>query len=182
MRRSFSFPFTAIADATSSTGRLFLAVLGGVADVEREMIMTNTAEVVRDRQSAWADHESLRPTNGRRVLTARKLVTHTAQSHSHSMSAIWPFRVAALGWIAPIRGFFLGFWARRAICEAVGRPSMRFINIPTGSSNGAGHGLHRVQGGNVTDLTDEIRERCNTSPFSNSEAEGELNISRNSRR
>ena len=33
-----------MADSTSSTGRLFLAVLGGVADVEREMILTRTAE------------------------------------------------------------------------------------------------------------------------------------------
>jgi DNA invertase Pin-like site-specific DNA recombinase len=33
-----------MADTTTSTGRLFLAVLGGVADVEREMILTRTAE------------------------------------------------------------------------------------------------------------------------------------------
>ena len=33
-----------MADSTTSTGRLFLAVLGGVADVEREMILTRTAE------------------------------------------------------------------------------------------------------------------------------------------
>ena len=39
-----------MADSTSSTGRLFLAILGGVADVEREMILTRTAEG-RDRKS-----------------------------------------------------------------------------------------------------------------------------------
>ena len=33
-----------MADSTSSNGRLFLAILGGVADVEREMILTRTAE------------------------------------------------------------------------------------------------------------------------------------------
>jgi DNA invertase Pin-like site-specific DNA recombinase len=33
-----------MADTTSSHGRLFLAVLGGVAEVEREMILTRTAE------------------------------------------------------------------------------------------------------------------------------------------
>ena len=32
------------ADSTSSTGRLMLAVLGGLADVERELIRTQTAE------------------------------------------------------------------------------------------------------------------------------------------
>lgn len=33
-----------MADTTSSTGRLFLAILGGVAEVERDMILTRTAE------------------------------------------------------------------------------------------------------------------------------------------
>jgi DNA invertase Pin-like site-specific DNA recombinase len=32
------------ADSTSSTGRLMLAVLGGLADVERDLIRTRTAE------------------------------------------------------------------------------------------------------------------------------------------
>jgi len=33
-----------LADSTSSTGRLMLAVLGGLADVERDLIRTRTAE------------------------------------------------------------------------------------------------------------------------------------------
>ena len=32
------------ADSSSSTGRLMLAVLGGLADVERDLIRTRTAE------------------------------------------------------------------------------------------------------------------------------------------
>ncbi len=40
----FLFLSQPMADSTTSTGRLFLAVLGGVADVEREMILTRTAE------------------------------------------------------------------------------------------------------------------------------------------
>jgi DNA invertase Pin-like site-specific DNA recombinase len=33
-----------MADTATSTGRLFLAILGGIADVERELILTRTAE------------------------------------------------------------------------------------------------------------------------------------------
>ena len=33
------------ADSTSSTGRLMLAVLGGLADVERDLIRTRTARL-----------------------------------------------------------------------------------------------------------------------------------------
>jgi DNA invertase Pin-like site-specific DNA recombinase len=39
--RSLAEPW---ADSTSSTGRLMLAVLGGLADVERDLIRTSTAE------------------------------------------------------------------------------------------------------------------------------------------
>ena len=39
--RSLAEPW---ADSTSSTGRLMLAVLGGLADVERDLIRTRTAE------------------------------------------------------------------------------------------------------------------------------------------
>src|SRR5437588_12437600 len=39
--RSLAKPW---ADSTSSTGRLMLAVLGGLADVERDLIRTRTAE------------------------------------------------------------------------------------------------------------------------------------------
>ena len=43
------------ADSTSSTGRLMLAVLGGLADVERELIRTQTAEG-RSRAKAQGKH------------------------------------------------------------------------------------------------------------------------------
>src|SRR5215472_1678706 len=43
------------ADSTSSTGRLMLAVLGGLADVERDLIRTRTAEG-RSRAKAQGKH------------------------------------------------------------------------------------------------------------------------------
>ena len=47
-----------MADSTSSTGRLFLAILGGVADVEREMILTRTAEGRARSTKRMADHQN----------------------------------------------------------------------------------------------------------------------------
>jgi DNA invertase Pin-like site-specific DNA recombinase len=50
--RSLAEPW---ADSTSSTGRLMLAVLGGLADVERDLIRTRTAEG-RSRAKAHGKH------------------------------------------------------------------------------------------------------------------------------
>src|SRR5712672_2717203 len=50
--RSLAEPW---ADSTSSTGRLMLAVLGGLADVERDLIRTRTAEG-RSRAKALGQH------------------------------------------------------------------------------------------------------------------------------
>src|ERR1700759_5260790 len=50
--RSLAEPW---ADSTSSTGRLMLAVLGGLADVERDLIRTRTAEG-RNRAKARGKH------------------------------------------------------------------------------------------------------------------------------
>src|SRR5215472_4427413 len=50
--RSLAEPW---ADSTSSTGRLMLAVLGGLADVERDLIRTRTAEG-RERAKARGQH------------------------------------------------------------------------------------------------------------------------------
>jgi DNA invertase Pin-like site-specific DNA recombinase len=50
--RSLAEPW---ADSTSSTGRLMLAVLGGLADVERDLIRTRTAEG-RSRAKAQGKH------------------------------------------------------------------------------------------------------------------------------
>jgi hypothetical protein len=64
--RSLSEPW---ADTGTSTGRLMLAVLGGLADVERDLIRTRTAEG-RSRQShaasTWADHRNSRHSNRRK--------------------------------------------------------------------------------------------------------------------
>ncbi len=50
--RSLAEPW---ADTSTSTGRLMLAVLGGLADVERDLIRTRTAEG-RDRAKARGKH------------------------------------------------------------------------------------------------------------------------------
>ena len=50
--RSLAEPW---ADSTSSTGRLMLAVLGGLADVERDLIRTRTAEG-KSRAKAQGKH------------------------------------------------------------------------------------------------------------------------------
>jgi DNA invertase Pin-like site-specific DNA recombinase len=52
--RSLAEPW---ADSTSSTGRLMLAVLGGLADVERDLIRTGTAE---GRSRAKAQGKAMR--------------------------------------------------------------------------------------------------------------------------
>ena len=50
--RSLAEPW---ADTATSTGRLMIAVLGGLADVERDLIRTRTAEG-RSRAKAWGQH------------------------------------------------------------------------------------------------------------------------------
>jgi DNA invertase Pin-like site-specific DNA recombinase len=50
--RSLAEPW---ADTTTSTGRLMIAVLGGLADVERDLIRTRTAEG-RSRANARGQH------------------------------------------------------------------------------------------------------------------------------
>jgi DNA invertase Pin-like site-specific DNA recombinase len=59
--RSFAEPW---ADTGTSTGRLMLVVLGGLADVERDLIRTRTAEG-RSRAKARGKHMG-RPRNRRK--------------------------------------------------------------------------------------------------------------------
>jgi DNA invertase Pin-like site-specific DNA recombinase len=61
--RSLAEPW---ADRSTSTGRLMLAVLGGLADVERDLIRTRTAEG-RSRATARGQHMGRPP-----VLTAQQ--------------------------------------------------------------------------------------------------------------
>jgi DNA invertase Pin-like site-specific DNA recombinase len=85
--RSLAEPW---ADSTSSTGRLMLAVLGGLADVERDLIRTRTAEgrtVPRPVGSTWAvplpSHRSRRkrPADGaRRALRSKNWRTATTSA------------------------------------------------------------------------------------------------------
>jgi DNA invertase Pin-like site-specific DNA recombinase len=82
--RSFAEPW---ADTSTSTGRLMLAVLGGLADVERDLIRTRTAEAEaapKTGESAWADplpspqRRSKRPPDAaRRALRCRNWPTAT---------------------------------------------------------------------------------------------------------
>ncbi|MFZ2106585.1 MAG: recombinase family protein [Roseiarcus sp.] len=53
----FRSPGEAWADTSTSTGRLMIAVLGGLADVERDLIRTRTAEG-RTRAKARAAHRA----------------------------------------------------------------------------------------------------------------------------
>jgi DNA invertase Pin-like site-specific DNA recombinase len=64
--RSLAEPW---ADTGTSTGRLMLAVLGGLADVERDLIRTRTAEG-RSRAKAQGKHMG-RPPPSRRRRTKR---------------------------------------------------------------------------------------------------------------
>ena len=77
--RSLAEPW---ADTGTSTGRLMLAVLGGLADVERDLIRTRTAEgrsPPRPVDSLWADPlleaaQQKRPPDGaRRALHCKRL-------------------------------------------------------------------------------------------------------------
>ena len=49
------------ADTATSTGRLMIAVLGELADVERDLIRARTAEG-RSRAKAWGTHKGRPPT------------------------------------------------------------------------------------------------------------------------
>jgi DNA invertase Pin-like site-specific DNA recombinase len=51
-------------DTAASTERLMIAVLGGLADVERDLIRTRTADGRRRKGSTWAVHPNL-PTRRR---------------------------------------------------------------------------------------------------------------------
>jgi DNA invertase Pin-like site-specific DNA recombinase len=67
--RSLAEPW---ADTGTSTGRLTIAVLGGLADVERDLIRTRTAEgrrraQKRDRRSSHRSSRKKRARSGRRV-------------------------------------------------------------------------------------------------------------------
>jgi DNA invertase Pin-like site-specific DNA recombinase len=89
--RSLAEPF---ADTTTSTGRLMLAVLGGVADVERDLIRTRTAEG-RSRAKARGQHmgrpPSLTPSQQKEALQRRAdgaTLKELAQSYNVGITTI----------------------------------------------------------------------------------------------
>ena len=62
-RRQFRSLAEPWADTATSTGRLMIAVLGGLADVERDLIRTRTAEGrsrAKARGQQWADRRNSR--------------------------------------------------------------------------------------------------------------------------
>ena len=81
--RSLAEPW---ADTGTSTGRLMLAVLGGLADVERDLIRTRTAEG-RSRAKAQGKHIGRPPTLSpaqRKEATQRRSRGATIQELAHS--------------------------------------------------------------------------------------------------
>ena len=72
--RSLAEPW---ADTSTSTGRLMLAVLGGLADVERDLIRTRTAEG-RSRAKAQGKHMGRPPS-----------LTHIHHAPRHSCGMKW---------------------------------------------------------------------------------------------
>jgi DNA invertase Pin-like site-specific DNA recombinase len=100
--RSLAEPW---ADTGTSTGRLMLAVLGGLADVERDLIRTRTAEV-RSRAKAQGKHmgrpPSLTPTQQKEATrrraqgaTLRELADSYDRSTSTMRRATVPLRSSA---------------------------------------------------------------------------------------
>jgi DNA invertase Pin-like site-specific DNA recombinase len=70
--RSLAEPW---ADTGTSTGRLMLAVLGGLADVERDLIRTRTAEG-RSRAKAQGKQMGRRNSRKRRTDAARRVLRY----------------------------------------------------------------------------------------------------------
>ncbi len=88
--RSLAEPW---ADTGTSTGRLMLAVLGGLADVERDLIRTRTAEGrsrARPEGSLWADplpspaQQKEATRRARRALRCRNWPTATTAALPHT--------------------------------------------------------------------------------------------------
>ena len=85
--RSLSEPW---ADTGTSTGRLMLAVLGGLADVERDLIRTRTAEG-RSRAKARGRPPSLTPAQQKEATRRRAqgaTLKELADSYDRSISTI----------------------------------------------------------------------------------------------
>jgi DNA invertase Pin-like site-specific DNA recombinase len=100
--RSLAEPW---ADSTSSTGRLMLAVLGGLADVERDLIRTRTAEG-RSRAKAQGKHmgrpPSLTPSQKKEAIRRRSQGRDTRRTRpqlqckpSHDFQTLEPMRRSA---------------------------------------------------------------------------------------
>jgi DNA invertase Pin-like site-specific DNA recombinase len=78
--RSLAEPW---ADTGTSTGRLMLAVLGGLADVERDLIRTRTAEG-RSRAQKRGQHMGRRP----RLTDAQKAEAHRRRAQGATLAEL----------------------------------------------------------------------------------------------
>jgi DNA invertase Pin-like site-specific DNA recombinase len=95
--RSLAEPW---ADSTSSTGRLMLAVLGGLADVERDLIRTRTAEGrsrAKARGKAMGRPPSLTSAQQKEAIRRRAQgATHEELARSYNVSRATISRLAAV--------------------------------------------------------------------------------------
>ena len=116
--RSLAEPW---ADSTSSTGRLMLAVLGGLADVERDLIRTRTAEG-RSRAKAQGKHMGRPPSltprrNRKRPSGGARRARRSTNLPGATMSAGRRFHALQSDVAAPrvfARGL-AGLWIRRRL-------------------------------------------------------------------
>jgi DNA invertase Pin-like site-specific DNA recombinase len=85
--RSFAEPW---ADTGTSTGPLMLAVLGGLADMERDLIRTRTAE---GRSRAKAHGQQMGRRSRKKLPDARRRALHSINSPAATTSAYRPSTV-----------------------------------------------------------------------------------------
>jgi DNA invertase Pin-like site-specific DNA recombinase len=119
--RSLAEPW---ADTGTSTGRLMLAVLGDLADVERDLIRTRTAEG-RSRAKAQGKHmgrpPSLTPTQKKDAIRRRSQgATLDELARSYNVSRAIPRRVPATPVPVPVDNFYE--WAKVAVSRQLQWP------------------------------------------------------------
>ncbi len=113
--RSLAEPW---ADTSTSTGRLMIAVLGGLADVERDLIRTRTPRGAAARRrvaSIWGGPQPSLRSNRQRHGDAVPKVRHSPSWRSATMSAGRRFR----GW-GPERPKMLIFVSPAVSAKVVG--------------------------------------------------------------
>ena len=101
--RSLAEPW---ADTSNSTGRLMLAVLGGLADVERDLIRTRTAEgraAPRHAGCIWVALPASPRRNSRRCASGSRMGRLTPTLRAATRSASRLFNGSRSAWTAGLR-------------------------------------------------------------------------------